>query len=206
MISYKEFIDLMKGRGYILKNPIIINESSPNIQTFLVKKDTIGKFLEFSCPNNTIISACGKTHPGGCNGSYYSVNIKCFNKDDEESFQGDSYQSIPLTPDSQIVAEIIVTKILQKELDKNDPKVQESSQINNAILKIIGSENPYEYPMRSGVYKFISRDFLERSFNLHSNEKMIFYAINPNIDITKIRFNLKADILEYNRGITNDTK
>lgn len=185
----------MKGRGYILKSPITIDESNPNIKTFPVKKDTIGKFLEFSCPNNTIISACGKTHPGDCNGSYYSVNIKCFNEDNEESFQRDSYQSIPLTPDSQIVAEIIVTKILQKELDKN---VQENSEINNAILKIIGSENPYEYPMRSGVYKFLSRDFLERSFNLHSNEKMIFYAINPDNDIIKTKLQMKVDVLGLN--------
>jgi hypothetical protein len=197
MISYKEFIDLMKVRGYILKSPVAIDESNPSIKTFSVKKDTIGKFLEFSCPNNTIISACGKTHPGGCN-SYYSFNIKCFNKDNEESFQRDSYRSIPLTPDSQIVAEIIVTKILQKELDKNDPKVQENSNINSAILKIIRSENSYEYPMRSGVYKFISRDFLERSFNLHSNEKMILYAINPDTDIFKTKLEMKVDILELN--------
>jgi hypothetical protein len=196
----------MKVRRYILKSPITIDESNPNIKIFPVKKDTIGKFLEFSCPNNTIISACGKTHPGGCNGSYYSIIVKCFNKDNEESFQRDSYQSIQLTPDSQIVTEIVVTKILQKELDKSDPKVQENSDINNAILKIIGSENPCEYPIRSGVYKFIYRDFLERSFNIHSNEKMIFYAINPDIDITKVKFELKADILEYNGGTTHDTK
>jgi hypothetical protein len=35
---------------------------------------------------------------------------------------------------------------------------------------------------------------------------MIFYAINPDIDITKVKFELKADILEYNGGTTHDTK
>lgn len=196
MISYKEFIDLMKVRGYIFKSPISIDESNPNIRTFPIERGTIGKFLEFSCPNNTIISACGRTHPGGCNGSHYSVDIKCSNENNEETFQNDLYRSIPLTIDTQIVAEIIVTKILQKELDKNNPDVSKSQDINDAILKIVGSENPFEYPMRSGIYKFISRDFLDRSFNLYPDEKMIFYAINPDIDIEKVKFNLKVDILE----------
>ena len=189
----------MKTRGYILKSPITIDEYNPNIKMFPIKKGTIGKFLQFICPNNTIISACGRTHPGGCNGSNYLVDIKCFNENNEEVFQNDLYNSIPLTSDTQIVTEIIVTKILQKELDKNDPKIQESSNINNAILKIIGSENPCEYPMRSGVYKFLSRDFLDRSFNLHPNEKMIFYAINPDLDIVKTKFELKADVFELNK-------
>lgn len=200
MISYKEFIDLMKGRGYTLRdsNSIVIDESDHNVKTFPVIKYTIGKFLEFQCPNNTIISACGKTHPGGCNESHYYINVTCLNENNDESFQRDTYQSILLTSDTGIVAEVIVTKVLQKELDKNDSKIQENSNVNSAILKIIGSEDPCEYPMRSGIYKFISRDFLDRSFNLYPNEKMVFYAINPDNDIVKTKFEMKVDVLELN--------
>lgn len=209
MISYKDFIKLMEERGYTYKNQITIDESNSNVKIFPVKEQTIGKALELQCPNNIIISACGKDL--GCNNSYF-CNIKFFNQDNKEAFQ-DLHYSIALTENYHVAMELVITKVMQKPPDQNNPDIQKYAHAVNPILKIINSDNPCEYPMWSGIYKLFSNNnidnnntFLNHSFNLYAGEKMIFYAINPDIDITKVRFELKADILEYDGGITNDTK
>lgn len=186
----------METRGYTLRadNPVDIHELSPGVYTFSVKKDDIGKFLEIDCLHNTIISACGKNHPGGYSDSY-SINIRCMDNDDKEPFQ-EFHQCSILTKDRHIVSDIIVTKILQKEINQNDKNIQEWSKLANPILKIIGSKDPCEYPMWTGNYKLFHKEFLNDSFNLYANEKIIFYIIKPNIDIVKVKFNMKVDILE----------
>lgn len=197
MILYKDFIKLMEERGYTYKNQITIYESDSNIKIFPVKEQTIGKALEFQCHNNTIISACGKD----LNNSYF-CNIKFFNQDNKEAFQ-DLHYSIALTKDYHVAMELVVTKIMQKSPDQNNPDIQKYAHLVNPILKIINSDNPCEYPIWSGVYKLFSDNninndhiFLNNSFNLYSEEKMVFYAIKPDIDITKVKFNLKADVFE----------
>lgn len=199
MISYKDYIKLMEGRGYTHNGSVMIDESNPIIKTFSIKKKSIGKILELSCPENTIISACGRTHPGGCEKSY-SCEIKCLDKDNKEPFQNLHYAS-QLTPTLHVIAEIIVTRIMPKEPDKNDPKVQEWAERVGSMLKIVGSENPCEYPIWSGAYNYFSKEFLYQSFNLYSNEKMIFYAINPDVDIVNTKLEMKADMLR----LTNQT-
>lgn len=93
MILYKDFIKLMEERGYTYKNQI--DESNPNIKIFPVQEQTIGKTLEFQCPNNTIISARGKD----------ICNIKFSNQDNKEAFQ-DLHYSIALTKDYHVAMEI----------------------------------------------------------------------------------------------------
>ena len=192
MISYKEFIKRMEDRGYNHKGITTIDISDSNIRIFPVKKKTVGKFLELRCPNNTIISICGKNH--GCNNSYY-CKVKCFNTNDKEPFR-DLHYSTPLTPTYHVVIEMIVTKIMQKPPDQNNPEIQEWAKYVNPMLKLIDSEDPCEYPIWSGAYKIFPDSFLDNSFNLYSNEKMVFYVINSDIDIVKTKFELKADILE----------
>lgn len=194
MISYKDFIKLMEERGYTYKNQIMINESNSNIKTFQVKEQTIGKVLELSYPDNTIISACGKSHNGGCPDSY-SINIECFNDKNKEPFQ-ELHYSTKLTNNQHVIAELIVTKILNKDPNEIDPNYKDWQVYGNPMLKLINSTHPYEHIMWVGVYKLFSREFLDQSFNLNPNEMMIFYMINPDVDITKVRFSLKADILE----------
>lgn len=198
MTLYTDFINLMEERGYTHKNQIMIDEYDYNVKTFSVKEQTIGKSLEFQCPNNTIISACGKDL--GCSNGY-SCNIKFFNQDNKEAFQ-DLHYSTAITEDYHITMELVVTKVLQKSPDQNDPEIQKYAHITNPILKIINSDNPCEYPMWSGIYKLFSDNninndhiFLNNSFNLYAGEKMIFYVVNPDIDITKTKFNLKVDLL-----------
>jgi len=201
MISYKDFIKLMEERGYTYKDQITIDESDYNVKMFPVKEQTIGKALEFQCPNNTIISMCGKDL--GCNNSY-SCNVKFFNQNDKETFQ-DLHHSVVITKDYHIVMELVVTKVLQKSPDQSNPDIQKWSTVVNPILKIINSDNPCEYPIWSGIYKLFSDNninndhiFLNNSFNLYAGEKMIFYVVNPDIDVEKIKFNMKVDVLELN--------
>lgn len=199
MTSYKDFIKLMKSRGYILKHSVVIDESSPIIKTYPIKKLSIGKVLELECPKNTIISACGISH--GCNNGYH-CNIKFFDDNDEEPFQ-EFHHSIPLTQNYHVAAELIVTKILQKPPDPNNQDIQELAKYVNPVLKIINSCNRCEYPIWGGIYKLFSPNsinnsqiFLNNSFNLYANEKMIFHVINPDIDITKTKLEMKVDLLE----------
>ena len=197
MITYKDYIKRMEDKGYTYKNnnPILINESNSMIKTFTVEKGSIGKILELQCPNNVVISACGKTHESGCEKLYF-CDIKCLNNDNDEPFQ-DLHHSTQLQG-KYVVTEIIVTKILRKESDKNYKKVREWSEFVDPILKIIGSEDSREHVMWFGVYKLFRTDFLNTSFNLYENQKMIFYVNNPEIDITKVKFKMKIDILEKN--------
>lgn len=196
MLSYKDFIKLMESRGYILRDnsPINIHELSPGVYTYNVKKESIGKFLEIECLHNTIISVCGKNHPGGCDKSY-SCSIKCFDEENKEPYQG-FHQCAVMAPNKAIIADIIVTKVLQKEIDKNGEKIQEQLSLNSSILSFIGSKDPCEYPAWNGNYKSFHNEFLNDSINLYSREKMIFYAIKPDVDITRVELELKADIFD----------
>ena len=198
VMTYKDFIRRMEEKGYTISRfPVLIRSLCDYVKTFPVKKGTIGKILELTCPDNTIISACGKTHEGGCKREY-SIELECWSDDDRRPFQN-LYHSMPLTQDYHVVAEIAITKILQKEPDNNDQKI---TKCVNPVLKIIGSDNACEYPMWSGIYKFIDRDFLNNSFNLYYGEKMIFYAVNPDIDIDETILTMKVDIFKQVRCLT----
>lgn len=196
MITYNEYIKKMEEKGYVYKdnNPIIINESNHMIKTFTVKKGSIGKILELQCPDNAVISICGETHEGGCEKSY-SCGIKCFGKDSKEPFQG-LHHSTELKRNNHVVAEIVLTKILYKEPPKGHKKIQEWQELITPILRMIKSESPFEHIMWTGAYKIFNTDFVSRSFNLYENQKMTFYIVNPDTDIEKVSFEMKADILE----------
>lgn len=193
MISYKDYIKLMKSRGYVHNGISTIDESNPNIKTFPIKSQSTDKILEFQCPNNTIISACGNTHEGGCPNSY-SISVQCFDKDSREPFQ-DLHYSVRITDSYHIIAELVVTKILTRDPDKNNTVIQEWLEKTNPILRSIGIESPCEYLMWHGAYKSFSKEFLNTSFNIYPNEKMVFYVVNPDVDITRVVFNMKADRL-----------
>lgn len=202
MITYNDYIKRMEEKGYLYRsgNPIMINESDSMIKTFKVKKGSVGKILELQCPSNVVISLCGKTHEEGCD-RHYSCDIKCFDNDDNEPFK-DSHRSTPLRHDRHVVAEIIATKILYNEPPKGHKKIEEWQELISPILKMIKSEDPCQHVMLVGTYKFFNNDFVNTSFNLYENQKMTFYIVNPDTDIEKVKFNLKADIFERNDNVT----
>lgn len=195
MITYKEFIDRMIEKGYTYKNggPTEIRDTDNIIKTFQLKKGNIGKILELQIPNNSIMALCGTEHNGGCHNSY-SFNIKCTNNEDKQPFQ-DMHSTTEITKTKHVVAEIIITKILQQDPPVNNKKVKEWSEIAVPILKLIKSENPREHVMWAGAYPRLS-EFLKGSFTLYEDQKMIFYVNNPDIDIKKIDFEMKVDIFE----------
>ncbi len=196
MITYKEFIDKMIEKGYQLnkESPVIIDNNNIIISTYSVKKGRIGKIVELNCPKNQIISLCGLAHPGGCDKEYL-CNVKCFNIDNDEPFQGE-HNSTALNEHEHVVAEIIVTKILQKEAPKDNKKVKEWSEKIGPILNLIKSENNLEHVMLTCAYPILSSEFIKSSFTLYGEQKMTFYINNPDIDIEKVEFELKADIFE----------
>lgn len=184
----------MEGRGYSHNGIETIDETYPNIKTFSVKKGSIGKILELSCPENTIISICGKNHLGGCQKSY-TYKVKCFNNDNKQPFQG-THRATKLTDKHHIVAEIVASKILQRHPSSIDTNYKEWLTKTTPILKLIGSENPYEHIMWVGAYELFSKDILNESLNIYGNENMILYAIKPDVDINQVKFEIKADILK----------
>ncbi len=199
MITYKEFVNKMVEKGYQLKegSPIIINDNSNIISTYSVGKGHVGKIMELFCPENQIISLCGTTHPGGCDNEY-TCSVKCYNKSNDEPFQ-DEHNSTALTDKDHVVAEIIVTKILQKEPPKDNQKVKDWSERISPILKLIKSDNGLEHIMMACAYPIFSKEFIKSSFTLYGDQKMTFYINNPEIDIDKIEFEMKADIFEKSK-------
>lgn len=196
MISYKEFIDKMIEKGYQLKkeSPVIIDNNSNIVSTYSVKKGQIGKIVDIYCPENQIISLCGTDHIGGCD-KEYSCRIKCYNRDDDEVFQN-IHNSTALNQSEHVVAEVIVTKILQKEPPKDNQKVKDWSEKIGPILKLINSGNSLEHIMLTCAYPIIGKEFTRSSFTLYGGQKMTFYINNPDIDIERVEFEIKADIFE----------
>ena len=196
MITYKEFVSKMIEKGYVYKNngPIEIDESSKMVNTFSIKKGEIGKILELQVPDNSIVALCGIEHNGGCHNSYI-FNIKCTNEQQQQPFQ-EKHNSTEITRTKHVLAEIIVTKILQQDPPLDNKKVIEWSETAKPILKLVGSNNYREHVMWAGAYPKFSSEFIKTSFTLYGSQKMIFYANNPDIDIENVKFNLKADIFE----------
>lgn len=196
MKTYKEFIDRMIEKGYTLisNNPVTTDESNSAIKTFPTKKNTVGKILELQCPDNSIIALCGTEHNGGCHNSY-ACNIECADNYNNQPFQ-EMHCTTPLKNGQHILAEIIVTKILQQDLPLDNKKVKEWSETISPILKLIKSNNHREHVMWIGAYPKFSSEFIKTSFTLYGGQKMIFYIVNPDIDITKVRFKIRADMFE----------
>lgn len=205
MITYKEFITKMIEKGYTYKNNYPINICDSNIvKTFRIDKGQTGKIIEFSCPENQIISLCGTTHEGGCYNEYL-CNIKCYDDNDNEPFQ-DIHYSTKLTKDKHVIAEIIVTKILRNDPPTQYKKVKEWSETISPILKLIRSDNIREHIMWIGAYPKFNSEFNNTSFTLYGNQKMTFYIHNPDTDITKIDFRFDVDIFERDDNITFSEK
>lgn len=201
MITYKEFITKMIEKGYTHKNNEPINIGNSNIvKTFSINKEQTGKIIEFSCPENQIISLCGTEHEGGCTNEYI-CNIRCYDNHNNEPFQ-ELHYSTELTRDKHVLAEIIVTKILRNDPPIQHAKVREWSETINPILKIIGSNNNREHIMWIGAYPKFNSEFNKTSFTLYGNQKMSFYVHNPDKDITKIDFRFDVDIFEKNDNTT----
>jgi|SRR3990167_4796292 len=196
MIAYKEFIDKMIAKGYTYINgePITIDESNNIIKTFSIKKEKIGKILELQVPDNSIMALCGIGHNGGCHNSYI-CNIKCTNNEDKQPFQ-EAHNSTEITRTKHVVAEIIVTKILQQDPPMDNKKVREWSETAGPILKLIGSSNHREHVMWAGAYPKFNSEFVKTSFTLYSGQKMMFYVNNPDIDIDNVKLNMSIDIFE----------
>ena len=196
MITYKEFIDRMIEKGYIHKNnePVAIDESNNMIKIFHVKKEKIGKILELQVPDNSIVALCGTEHNGGCH-NLYICDIKCTNNKDEQPFQ-EEHNSTEITRTKHVVAEIIVTKILQQDPPLDNKKVKEWSKTAGPILKLIGSSNHLEHVMWAGAYPKFDSEFIKTSFTLYGGQKMKFYVNNPDIDIDEVKLNLTVDIFE----------
>jgi len=117
------------------------------------------------------------------------------NNENKQPFQK-VHHSTALTSKKHVVAEIIVTKILQQDPPLDNKKVKEWSETIGPILKIIKSDNNREHIMWVGAYPKFDPDFIKSSFTLYGGQKMTFYANNPDVDIDKVKFELKADILE----------
>lgn len=198
MKTYKEFIDRMTEKGYTLisNSPTTIDESNNSIKTFSTKKDTVAKILELQCPDNSIIALCGTEHNGGCHNSY-TCNIECTDNDNKQPFQK-LHRSTALTSAKHVVAEIIVTKILQHDPQLDNKKVKEWSETISPILKLIKSDNNREHIMWMGVYPKFNSEFIKTSFTLYGGQKMIFYVNNPDTDIEKVKFSMEVDMFEYN--------
>lgn len=189
MITYEDFIKVMEEKGNTFTHKRIDNGM---MKIFPLKKDKTGKFLELICHGDDILALCGTEHVGGCANSYL-CNIKLTNNNDDEPFQK-MHQTTVMKRNQHVVAEIVVTKILQQEPPLDNKKVKEWSEKIAPILQLIGSENRREHVMWVGAYPKFNSEFIKNSFTLYGGQKMIFYAVNPDIDITNIIFEMEADI------------
>ena len=193
---YNEFIEKMKKDNYIRKNndSIILDESNLMLTKHVVKKDTIGKFLELTCPDNIIITFCGRKM--NCD-KKYEFKIKCYDENLKQPFSNIFRSSFLISKKTQefpgimINYQMVITKIGNKISKIESPW----EKIIGNTLKIINSKNPNEYPLWSGNYFAIDSFFYNGSC-LKSGEKLVFYAVNPDIDIKNIDLKMEVDIFE----------
>ena len=196
-LTYREFIGKMEKDNYIRKNndSIILDDSYPIFAKYIVKKDTIGKFLELVCPDKTIITFCGRKM--NCD-KKYEFKIKCYDKVLKEPF-GNPFRSSLLVsektkefPGIMVNYQIVITKMGNKiiEIEPGWEKI-----IGNT-LKIINSKSSNEYPLWSGAYEIIEQSAFDHGLYLESGQKLLFYAVNPDINIENIGLKMEVDIFE----------
>lgn len=193
MMSYKEFIEKMKEKGFIYRNkPTLINDSM--IKTFSVEKGTIGKIAELICPKDTILSLCGEDM--GCNNNY-TCSLKCYDNEENEPFSK-QHKGYALYIDKDNIAkgsimDIIATKVVKDEKSKKISRADDYPMLAK-VMKMIKSNNSLEYPMLMGKYQKIPEYLVKNSFNLYPNEKINLYALEPDTDIIKTDFKIELDV------------
>lgn len=195
-IKYQEFMKKMEEDNFIRKNngPTVLKDSDSMFTKYIVKKERIGKFLELVCPDNTIITACDKKM--NCD-KEYEFKMKCFNDDLKEPFDNPFLSSLLTSektkefPGIIINYQIVITKIGNRihEIPYGWEKMTKN------VLKIIDSKNPKEYPLWSGAYRAI-HDFYHNGLFLESGQRLIFYAVRPDVDIKNVELKMDVDIFE----------
>jgi hypothetical protein len=194
MITYKEFIEKMKEKGFVYENdsPILVNGNMVN--TFPLEKGMTGKIAELSCPKDTILSMCGQDM--GCNN--YKCLLKCCDSGGNEPFSKEHKAYVLYTDKDNnskgSIMDIVVTKVVKDEKSKKISDA-DSYPMLKTVMNMIKSNNNLEYPILMGMYKKIPESLVKKSFNLYPNEKIIVYALEPDIDIVKTDFEIELDIL-----------
>lgn len=206
MISYIDFIKRMEEKGFVHKNnlPIMLDENSQMVKTFILEKGETGKILELTCPENTVISLCGDDLKTDSVHSDYTCTLKCFDHEGNEPFLKDHKGYILYVDPSDnrpkgSAIDIVITKVVKDEQAKNIAGVNNCLQLTESVMRLIKSDNPLEYPMIVGIYQKITEYLTMKSFNLYPTEKMIFYALEPDINITKVKFEIIVDIFEIKK-------
>ncbi len=195
-MKYYEFIKKMEKDNYIRKNngPTILDDSHPMFIKYIVEKDNIGKFLELVCPDNTFITCRGRSM--NCD-KEYEFKIKCHDDTLKEPFSNPFRSSLLVSekigefPGIIINYQMVITKIGNR---LHEFPSEWEKMIKNT-LKVIGSENPKEYPLWSGAYKAIY-GFHNNGLFLESGQKLIFYAVKPDVDIRNVELQIEVDMFE----------
>jgi hypothetical protein len=194
MITYREFIEKMKEKGFVYRNDLPTLVNGHMIKTFPLEKGTIGKIAELSCPEDTILSLCGEDM--GCGD--YKCSLKCLDNDGNEPFSKEHKAYVLYTDKDNrskgSVMDIVVTKVVKDEKSIKSSEADRYPMLAT-VMKMIKSGNNLEYPILMGAYQRISENLIKKSFNLYPNEKMILYSLEPDIDITKTDFKIDLDIL-----------
>ncbi len=198
MSKYQEFIEKMEKDNFIRKcnDSIVLVDSDSIFTKYIVKKDTIGKFLELVCPDNTIMAVCGKHM--GCDNEY-KFKIRCYDDDSKEPFSNPFKSSLLVSEKTRGFPGIIVN--YQMVITKIGSEIYEIpsewEKMIKRTLNIVGSKDPKEYPLWSGAYKAIY-NFGNNGLFLRGGQKLVFYAVNPEIDIKNIELKMEVDMFEKN--------
>lgn len=210
MISYIDFIKRMEEKGFVYKSnlPTTLDENNHMVKTFTLEKGETGKILELTCPEHTVLSLCGddlKTDSIRSNpNSDYICTLKCFDNEGNEPFMKDHKGYILYVDPNDnrpkgSAIDIVITKVVKDEQAKNLAGVNNCLQLTESVMRLIKSNNPLEYPMIVGIYQKITEHLTMKSFNLYPTEKIIFYVLEPDINITKIKFEINMDIFEIKK-------
>lgn len=195
-LQYHEFMKKMEEDNFIRKNSgsTVLEDSDSIFNRYIVRKERIGKFLELICPDNTIMTSCGRNL--SCDKGY-EFKIKCYDDDLKEPFSNPFLSSLLASEKTEefpgiiINYQIVITKIGNRihEIPSGWEKMTKN------VLKIIDSENPKEYPLWSGAYRGIY-NFYNNGLFLESGQRLIFYAVKPDVDIKNIELKMEVDIFE----------
>jgi len=197
-LIYQEFMKRMEKDNFVRKNncSTVLDDSDSMFAKYTVRKERIGIFLELICPDNTIMTSCGRNL--SCD-KRYEFKIKCCDDDLKEPFSNPFLSSLLASEKTEefpgiiINYQIVITKIGNRihEIPSGWEKMTKN------VLKIIGSKNPKEYPLWSGAYRAI-HGFYDNGLFLESGQRLIFYAVKPDVDIKNIKLKMEVDIFEKN--------
>jgi hypothetical protein len=164
--KYSDYVKELTESNWIRERITIHENLSSLVVIKNLEANKEGTVIDIKCPPGTILSIMGKNNPETINDHFF-----------EAIFVGDNGNEI--SPDTNI--KILKKKVLKDYLELDDIKYKDIG-----ILDYSDSQEKFKNNL--DLFRF------KNDIKLKGEDHLNVYVVKPDINITDIKFNLKADL------------